>query len=93
MERFSWLPKASSPKLLFLLEILIASNTHVNVGLASWCVAFGPKLLGLRKLRPRVELQLYDGAARERWQRSRNETSNWTGDDTFVMLSVPAWKR
>ena len=26
-------------------------------GLASWCVAVGSKILGLRKLRPQVELQ------------------------------------
>ena len=38
-------------------EILIASDAPYVCGLASWCVAVGPILMGLRKLRPHVELQ------------------------------------
>jgi hypothetical protein len=53
---------------------------------------FRTQNLGLRKLRPHVELQS-PWTARERWQRSRNETSTQTGYETFVMLSALDWKR
>ncbi len=46
-------------------EILIASDYTLMCGLASWCVAVGPNLMGLRKLRPQVELQS------RRWDNAR----------------------
>ena len=41
----------------FCVGTFIACVCALDVGLASWCVAFGPQIMrGLRKLRPRVEL-------------------------------------
>jgi hypothetical protein len=37
--------------------IFIGNDEVLCFGLVSWCVASGPKTAGLRKLRPRVELQ------------------------------------
>ena len=66
-------------RMIFLEKFLLPSNAHYRVGWRVGVWLSDPKTLGLRKLRPRVELQLHEGAARERWQRSRNETSGWTG--------------
>ena len=41
--------------------MFIACQRALYGGLASWCVAVGPKMLGLRKLRPHVELQSQTG--------------------------------
>ena len=43
------------------MSMFIARVCALCGGLASWCVAFGPKLMGLRKLRPQVELQFRRG--------------------------------
>ena len=67
-----------SCRVIFLQKFLLPASVHYRVGWRVGVWLSDPKMLGLRKLRPRVELQLHEGAARERWQRSRNETSSWT---------------
>ena len=54
---------------------------------------FRTQKLGSEETPPTCRIAVPQGTGREPWQRSRNETSNWTGNETFVMSSAPAWKR
>ena len=51
-----------------------------------------PKMLGLRKLRPRVELQS-SGQRESVGYGAETKRPIGLGDDTFVRSSVPTWKR
>ena len=51
------------------------------------------RMVGLRKLRPRVELQSANGQGESLGNGAETKRPAGLGDDTFVMLSVPVWKR
>ena len=76
-----------------MTEILIAFANAFLSGLASWCVAVGPNLMGLRKLRPHVELQLHMEQRESVGNGAETKRPTGLGYDAFVTLSAPAWKR
>jgi hypothetical protein len=53
---------------------LLLAAAHMQVGLASWCVAVGP-VCGSEETPPTCRIAVPSGIRREPWQRSRNETS------------------
>jgi hypothetical protein len=76
----------------FWLGLLVAA-AHVVMG---WRVGVwlpSPKFAGLRKLRPRVELQSQTGQAERLGNGAETKRPPGHGNDTFVMSSAPEWKR
>jgi len=63
-------------KLIFIAMRLLLTKLSTPLGWRVGVWLSGP-IIGLRKLRPHVELQYLLGVKRELWQRSRNDTSIW----------------
>ena len=72
------------------INMFIACGCVFSVGLASWCVAVDPNF-GVEETPPTCRIAVPQGTARERWQRSRNDTSTRRGYETFVMSSALGW--
>ena len=71
---------------------LIGCGRVFAVGLASWCVAFGPRdLKGLRKLRPRVELHLLRGEGESFGYGAETIRPPRFGDEACIMSSLLGW--
>jgi len=84
---------AGCGKLLFFVGMFIGCGCVSCFGLASWCVAFGPRFVkGLRKLRPRVELQSPSkGQGESLGNGAETIRPPGLGDETLVMSSVLGW--
>jgi hypothetical protein len=61
------------------------------VGLASWCVAFGPPSGGLRKLRPQVELHSFRGEVERLGNGAETTRPPRLGYEAFVTRSALEW--
>ena len=75
---------------LFWRVCLLLAFALLSGGLASWCVAVVP-FLGMRKLRPRVELHSFWEKARALATEQKRHVHLGLGDEACVMSSVPWW--
>ena len=74
-------------------EILIASDYALMCGLASWCVAVGPKNAGSEETPPTCRIVVLLGQGESLGNGAETKRPTGLGDDTFVRSSAPDWKR